>query len=118
MKLKLIRSFRFRYLAVSIVFLAQFSVIPTASAATSGSGICQQTYTFSAGSESVVVTSEGNYCYVVFKNLGAAGSAASSYSWTKPSGISALDVLVIGGGKKKLTLFFPCKKSQKSVGRW
>jgi hypothetical protein len=92
------RSSRSRYLAASIVFLAQFSIIPSANAATSGSGICQQTYNFTAGSESVVVTSEGNYCYVVFKNLGSAGSAASSYTWTKPSGITSLDVLVIGGG--------------------
>lgn len=71
---------------------------PSANAATSGSGICQQTYTFTSGNESVVVTSSGNYCYVAFKNLGSAGSAASSYSWTKPSGITSLDVLVIGGG--------------------
>ena len=85
-----------------LIFSFTFSIVPltlpTAYAATSGSGICQQTYTNSAGSDSVVVTSEGNYCYVVFKNLGAAGSATSSYSWTKPSGITSLDVLVIGGG--------------------
>ena len=83
---------------LSILLLSLLKFQPAAFAATSGSGICQQTYTFSAGSESVVVTSEGNYCYLAFKNLGAAGSVASNYSWTKPSGITALDVLVIGGG--------------------
>ena len=81
-----------------IISLIQFWAIPSAIAATVGSGICQQTYTFSAGNESVTVTSEGNYCYVAFKNLGAAGSTSSSYTWTKPSGITSLDVLVIGGG--------------------
>jgi hypothetical protein len=87
-----------RYLVISIVLMSQFSVIPFAQAATSGSGICQQTYTPTAGSESVVVTSAGNYCYVAFKNLGSAGATSSSYTWTKPIGITSLDVLVIGGG--------------------
>ena len=81
-----------------IVFATQFSSQPSANAATSGSGICQQTYTLSAGSESVTVTSSGNYCYIAFKNLGAAGSTSSSYTWVKPNGVSSLDVLVIGGG--------------------
>ena len=81
-----------------IVLATQFSILPSANAATSGSGICQQTYTPTAGSESVVVTSAGNYCYVVFKNLGSAGAASSSYTWAKPSGTTSLDVLVIGGG--------------------
>jgi hypothetical protein len=78
--------------------LSMLKFQPSAFAATSGSGICQQTYTPTSGNESVVVTSSGNYCYVVFKNLASAGSAASIYSWTKPSGITSLDVLVIGGG--------------------
>jgi len=81
-----------------IVLLAQIAFQPSANAATSGSGTCQQTYTFSAGNESVTVTSSDNYCYVAFKNLGAASSTSSSYVWSKPSGISSLDVLVIGGG--------------------
>jgi hypothetical protein len=72
--------------------------ITTAQAATAGSGICQQTYTLTAGSESVTVTSADNYCYVSFKNLGAASSTSSSYVWSKPAGVSSLDVLVIGGG--------------------
>jgi hypothetical protein len=83
---------------VSTVLLNQIAFQNSANAATSGSGICQQTYTLSAGNESVTVTSGDNYCYVVFKNLGAAGSASSSYVWSKPNGISSLDVLVIGGG--------------------
>ena len=81
-----------------IVFATQFSFQSSASAATSGSGICQQTYTPTAGSESVVVTSAGNYCYVAFKNLGSAGATSSAYTWAKPIGITSLDVLVIGGG--------------------
>jgi hypothetical protein len=96
--MRFIRSLYLRCLVFSIVLLSQVSAIPTAHAATSGSGICQQTYSFSAGSESVVVTSAGNYCYVAFKNLGSAGATSSSYSWTKPNGITSLDVLVIGGG--------------------
>jgi hypothetical protein len=96
--MRFIRSLNLRYLVFSIVLLSQISAIPTAYAATSGSGICQQTYTISAGNESVVVTSAGNYCYVAFKNLGSAGATSSSYSWTKPNGITSLDVLVIGGG--------------------
>ena len=72
--------------------------IPSAQAAIAGSGMCQQTYTLSAGSESVTVTSADNYCYVAFKNLGAASSTSSSYVWSKPAGVSSLDVLVIGGG--------------------
>ena len=92
------------YSRKTAVFVLSFLLIsllkfqPLAFAATSGSGICQQTYTFTAGNESVVVTSSGNYCYVAFKNLGSAGSTASTYTWTKPSGITSLDVLVIGGG--------------------
>jgi hypothetical protein len=98
MQMRLIGAFKIRYLIIAALVLSEFSVIPAASAATSGSGICQQTYSISAGSESVVVTSAGNYCYVAFKNLGSAGATSSSYSWTKPNGITSLDVLVIGGG--------------------
>ena len=83
---------------LSTVLLSQIAMQPSAYAATAGSGICQQTYTFSAGNESVTVTSGANYCYVAFKNLGAASSASSSYVWSKPIGVSTLDVLVIGGG--------------------
>ncbi len=83
---------------LSIILLSMLKFSPSAYAATSGSGICQQTYTLTSGNESVVVTSSGNYCYIAFKNLGAAGSTSSSYSWQKPSGITSLDVLVIGGG--------------------
>jgi len=78
--------------------MTQIAFQNSANAAISGSGICQQTYTLSAGNESVTVTSGDNYCYVAFKNLGAAGSTSSSYVWNKPNGISSLDVLVIGGG--------------------
>lgn len=67
-------------------------------AATAGSGVCQQTYTLTGGNESVVVVADGNYCYVAFKNLGAASATSSSYTWSKPVGITSLDVLVVGGG--------------------
>ena len=78
--------------------MTQIAFQNSANAATAGSGICLQTYTLSAGNESVTVTSDDNYCYIAFKNLGAAGSTSSSYVWSKPNGISSLDVLVIGGG--------------------
>jgi hypothetical protein len=90
---------KFKFLALAfVVLLIQASFQPTAFAATAGTGICQQTYTLTAGSESATVTSSGNYCYVAFKNLGAASSTSSSYTWSKPTGVSSLDVLVIGGG--------------------
>lgn len=98
MKLQSNKSWSSAFFIVSAVLLTQFAFQPSAIAATSGTGICQQTYTFSAGNESVTVTSADSYCYVAFKNLGAASSAASSYVWSKPNGISSLDVLVIGGG--------------------
>lgn len=77
---------------------SQLSLSSPAKAATTGTGICQQIYTFSAGTESVTSIADGIYCYVAFKNPGAAGSTSSSYTWTKPSGITSLDVLVVGGG--------------------
>lgn len=95
---------KFKILKIVIVSLFLSCINPillinnSAYAATSGSGICQQTYSLTAGSDSVVVTANGDYCYVAFKNLGAANATSSSYTWTKPAGITSLDVLVVGGG--------------------
>lgn len=98
MKLRSIKTKFSTLVTLSTVLVSQIAIQPSAYAATAGSGICQQTYTFSAGNESVTVTSGDSYCYVAFKNLGAASSTSSSYVWSKPAGISSLDVLVIGGG--------------------
>lgn len=76
--------------------LLAFSGLTAAQADTSGSGDCQQTFTKS-GTGEVAVTSADGYCYVAFKNTGSLGSQ-TTYSWTKPSGVSVADVLVVGGG--------------------
>lgn len=85
-------------LTLLLLIISQIAFPIPARAATTGTGICQQTYTFSAGTESVTSIADGIYCYVAFKNPGAAGSTSSSYAWTKPAGITSLDVLVVGGG--------------------
>lgn len=72
--------------------------VQVSNAATVGSGNCQQTYSNTAGNDSVSVVSDGGYCYVAFKNLGAANSTSSAYTWTKPIGVTSMNVLVIGGG--------------------
>jgi hypothetical protein len=97
-KNRLTAKFTIFAISLSTINVLSISVSERAFAATAGSGICQQTYSLSAGSESVTVTSADNYCYFAFKNLGAAGSTSSSYVWSKPIGVSSLDVLVIGGG--------------------
>jgi len=63
---------------------------------TSGTGICQQTFT-KTGTGQVDVTESGGYCYVAFKNTGAADSQVT-YSWTRPAGVTSVDLLVVGGG--------------------
>jgi large repetitive protein len=87
----------FLVLILAVSTLSAIS-IQTANAATAGSGVCAQTYTFNSGSEAVSVIEDSGYCYVSFRNLASAGSAASSYTWSKPAGVTSLSVLVIGGG--------------------
>jgi hypothetical protein len=60
-----------------------------ASAATLTSGKCVANVDNTAG---VVVTESGKFCYVAFKSTGI------NYSWTRPSGVSSIDLLVVAGG--------------------
>ena len=78
------------------VFLPIVGTAPAAYADSAGSGSCAQTFTKS-GTGEVSVTSTNGYCYVAFKNTGAADSQ-TSYLWTRPTNVSAVDLLVIGGG--------------------
>jgi hypothetical protein len=68
----------------------------TATADTAGTGACLQTFT-KTGTGQVDVIESGGYCYVVFKNTGAVDTQVT-YSWTRPTGVTAVDVLVVGGG--------------------
>jgi uncharacterized repeat protein (TIGR02543 family) len=88
------------YLALILVVstLSAISVAPaSATARTVGSGACAQAYTFNSGSEAFSVIEDSGFCYISFRNSGAAGSS-SSYTWTKPAGVTSLNVLVVGGG--------------------
>lgn len=73
-------------------------IIPQSSAraATAGSGACQQTYTIT-GTGELAVYESGGYCYVAFKNTGAVNSQ-TIFSWTRPTQVTSVDVLVVGGG--------------------
>ena len=64
------------------------SVIPISQSNAIGSGACTST----VGSDSgVVVANTGGFCYVAF-------TATGSNSWTAPSGVSSVDLLIIAGG--------------------
>ena len=87
---------------VSILFLLTglLSSIHTSAAyaATAGTGNCTQTYTISSGAGTVAVTEFNGYCYIAFKNSGALNTQ-TSFSWTKPAGVTNLsDVLIVAGG--------------------
>jgi hypothetical protein len=75
-----------------ILFIALFaivnSVIPISQSNAIGSGACTST----VGSDSgVVVANSGGFCYVAFTSTG-------SNSWTAPSGVTSVDLLIIAGG--------------------
>jgi len=64
------------------------SVIPISQSNAIGSGACTST----VGSDSgVVVANSGGFCYVAF-------TATGSNSWTAPSGVTSVDLLIIAGG--------------------
>lgn len=87
-------------LAVTTSTLSPFVANQSASAATSGSGVCQQTYETSpvgGGSHQVDVDEDGAYCYVAFKNIGSPDTQAS-FTWAVPSGVTSAKVLVVAGG--------------------
>lgn len=73
-------------LAFEVVFPDGGGNLRRTSAATVGSGICTQTVSSSVG---VTVTTSGINCIVRFD---------ASNTWTAPTGVSGLDVLVVGGG--------------------
>jgi hypothetical protein len=75
-----------------VFFIALFaivnSVIPISQSNAIGSGACTST----VGSDSgVVVANTGGFCYVAF-------TATGSNSWTAPSGVTSVDLLIIAGG--------------------
>lgn len=78
-------------LAAGLILIPQ-----PARAATAGTGACQQTYTVT-GTGEVAVYENAGYCYVAFKNTGAVNSQAV-FSWTRPTQVLNVDVLVVGGG--------------------
>ena len=74
------------FIAALLVFLN--SVIPISHSYAVGTGVCTST----AGSDSgVVVANSGGFCYVAF-------TATGSNSWTAPSGVNSVDLLIIAGG--------------------
>ncbi len=78
------------------IALASSGLVP-ANADTAGSGVCAQTFTTSSGTGSVQVTQDGSNCFVAFKNTGNLNTQ-TTFSWTKPTGVSNVSVLVVGGG--------------------
>jgi len=94
---QLAHRFTIRLLTLVLV-VSSLSIIslPSASALSAGSGNCTQTYTMT-GSGTLVVTESGGYCYLAFKNTGAVNTQ-TSFSWTRPTGLNSVDVLVVGGG--------------------
>ena len=60
-----------------------------ASAVTVSSGKCSVDVDNNSG---VVVVESGLYCYVAFKSTGI------NYSWTRPTGVGTIDLLVVAGG--------------------
>jgi uncharacterized repeat protein (TIGR02543 family) len=77
-------------ITLSSSFVALDAIDPIASqAATVGSGNCIATVDNTSG---VSTFESGVYCYVAFKSTGI------TYSWTKPSTVSKIDLLVVAGG--------------------
>ena len=94
---KITRRFIIRILSIVLIVSPLSIITPqVAFADTAGSGICQQTFT-KTGTGQVDVLESGGYCYVAFKNTGAADSQVT-YSWTRPTGVTSVDLLVVGGG--------------------
>jgi hypothetical protein len=83
-------------LIVSGLSVISVSTAPSASALTAGSGNCAQTYSVT-GTGTLEVTEIGDYCYLAFKNTDAVDTQ-TTFSWTRPTGINSVDVLVVGGG--------------------
>ena len=87
MKNRLTAKFTIFVILLSAINLLNISVSERAFAATVGSGNCVQTVD---NALDVQVTSSSGYCYVAFKS--------GTRVWTPPSGVSMIDILVVGGG--------------------
>jgi hypothetical protein len=73
---------------LTALFIVLNSVLPISQSHAVGTGACTST----AGSDSgVVVANSGGFCYVAF-------TATGSNSWTAPSGVTSVDLLIIAGG--------------------
>lgn len=70
-----------------------------AATTSSGTADCEQTYSVSSGSGSgsAAAYQSGNTCFVAFKNTGSVNTTAVM-SWTVPSVVQTVDVLVVAGG--------------------
>lgn len=83
----------FRILSTAILLLALAPQVSHAAAGTVGSGNCQSTVGdttyFTAGTT-------GNYCLLTFKATSSTSTITST--WTVPTGVQSIQVLVIGGG--------------------
>jgi hypothetical protein len=83
------------FLTTAILIAGSLLVIAPAhsAAGTVGTGNCQST----VGETSYFTAStSGNYCILTFK--AAASTSTISSTWTVPSGVQAIQVLVVGGG--------------------
>jgi uncharacterized repeat protein (TIGR02543 family) len=87
----------FLALVIAVSTLSAISVAKAPEAIAANTGPCQQTFSTSGATGSVDVTLDGGYCYIAFKNTGAVNSQ-TIFSWTRPAGLNAVDVLVVGGG--------------------
>lgn len=74
--------------AVAVFAIVVSGLVPV-QAATISSGWCAANIDNTSG---VSVYDDGAYCYVAFK------TASTTYSWTPPTGISNIDLLVVAGG--------------------
>ena len=75
-----------------VFFVALFaianSLIPISQTHAIGTGVCASTAGSTTG---VVVANSGGFCYVAF-------TATGTNSWTAPSGVTSVDLLIIAGG--------------------
>ena len=92
---------RSRYFLLALLLIVSnltWASTQNASAATSGSAPCEQTFTVTGtGTGEVNVFEAAGYCYVAFKNTGAVNTQPI-FTWSRPSAATSADVLVVGGG--------------------
>jgi hypothetical protein len=77
------------FAALTLLAAILFQIpIQTAQAATAGTAPCVQNVDVTNG---VSVFQSAEYCFVAFKTVG-------SYTWTPPTGVTKIDLLVVAGG--------------------